>query len=125
MSNTFSKTKMENHTGRYPTSFCSRGRETDGEKIARGPQRRQETHMEDTRQGQSFSERRHWGGNLRLPRSSAHRLSSRARGLEGRSCGQQNFPGKRAPVPVTVPKAHAKGGYLAIPRTLYSWLFSY
>lgn len=82
-----------------------------------------DTHMEDTRQGQSFSER-HWGGSLRLPRASAQRLSSRARGLEGRSCGWQNFPGQRAPGPVTVPKAHAKEGYLAIPRTLYSWIFS-
>lgn len=77
------------------------------------------------RQGHSFSERRHWGGSLRLPRASAQRLSSRARGLEGRSCGGQNFPGQRAPGPVTVPKAHAKEGYLAIPRTLYSWIFSY
>lgn len=44
MSNTFSKTKMENHTGRHPASFCGRGRETDGEKIARGQQRWRETH---------------------------------------------------------------------------------
>lgn len=39
-------------------------------------------------------------------------LSKGTEGLEKRSCGRQNFPGHRAPVPVLVLKLHVKEGYL-------------
>lgn len=51
MSNTFSKTKMENHTGRHPTSFCGRGRDTDGEKMARDTRRTQDRDSHSQKEG--------------------------------------------------------------------------